>query len=962
MPEEAAAVVAADLWMPAAAEAVSAGTVALVSEASIGAFSMGSIVSNMFSPAQLARSAAGFAFNALIGAAFSPKPRASSMQQARAQGALINAVSNVEPIPTPYGTVRVGGSRILTEVTGDSKQYLHVVVLWGEGEIAGLQQLYLDGHPVSDSKYSGLVTTEHYTGTDAQAASAALTAAIPTKWSVNHTVSGVAYTYLRLTYDGTAFPTGLPNVTADLDGRRLYDPRTGSTTFSHNPALAIRDWLTNTRYGRGVAASMIDDTAFSSAASHCEERVTAPTHTAAFTADASTDECIFTATETFGRGDGITVSTTGALPTGLAAATTYYVIPTLDGRVKLATSYANALARAAIDLTDAGSGTHTMTHVDLPRYTLDGLVNPDDAPLDTLRAMLTACRGYLVFSGGQYKLRCDRTTAATSFTLNEDNILGAWSFAMSSKRTRFNRVKAKFFDPSQSWQPSLAIQESAAFRTTDNGLLLESQIDLPFTANYYRAGQIAQVEMKQSRFGIVVSLTATIAATQLEVGDVVPLTHTTPGWVAKNFRVIEIELLNSDEVRLTLREYDASVYTLDAIAVVNTRPSTTLPDPSVVATPGAPAVVESLYSTTDSAGVKSRATVSWTAPADIFVAEYLVEYKAAAASTWTRLPLTKGTSINLDDTTPGSYNFRVKAFNTLGAASAYSDTTTKELLGLTAAPADLTGFTISKVGGLALAIWTLPTDLDVQINGAVVVRHSMQTSGATWENGVVMKEFPGNLVSGFLDLVTGTYLVKARDSSGNYSANAASFVVTEGMVSGFTTVASTDQAALGFTGAKTNVANTGSSIQLDGTTLIDSMATSIDSWAYIDSLGGISATGSYAFDTYLDLTTVATRRFESDIQVTSFDSGDLIDDRTALIDDWNSIDGTVINDCTVTLFARTTNDDPAGAPTWTSWAPYRVADFTCRAIQHRLDFASGNAQHNIKVSTLKVDVKTPVSP
>jgi hypothetical protein len=41
-------------------------------------------------------------------------------------------------------------------------------------------------------------------------------------------------------------------ITADIDGRTLYDPRTGLTAFSRNPALAIRDYLTNTRYGRGV--------------------------------------------------------------------------------------------------------------------------------------------------------------------------------------------------------------------------------------------------------------------------------------------------------------------------------------------------------------------------------------------------------------------------------------------------------------------------------------------------------------------------------------------------------------------------------------------------------------------------------------------------------------------------------------------------------------------------------------
>jgi hypothetical protein len=62
------------------------------------------------------------------------------------------------------------------------------------------------------------------------------------------------------------------------------------------------------------------------------------------------------------------VSSTTTLPAGLAAATNYYVIPVSDLTCKLATSYANAVAGTAIDITDAGTGTHTMSTL-YPRYT-----------------------------------------------------------------------------------------------------------------------------------------------------------------------------------------------------------------------------------------------------------------------------------------------------------------------------------------------------------------------------------------------------------------------------------------------------------------------------------------------------------------------------------------------------------------------------------------------------------------
>ncbi len=84
-----------------------------------------------------------------------------------------------------------------------------------------------------------------------------------------------------------------------------------------------------------------------------------------FTADASTDTCtgtLFT-TNANTTGTAVVLTTTGTLPAGLALSTTYFVIRVsqVAGTFKLATTIANANAGTAIDITDAGSGTHTMT-------------------------------------------------------------------------------------------------------------------------------------------------------------------------------------------------------------------------------------------------------------------------------------------------------------------------------------------------------------------------------------------------------------------------------------------------------------------------------------------------------------------------------------------------------------------------------------------------------------------------
>lgn len=91
-----------------------------------------------------------------------------------------------------------------------------------------------------------------------------------------------------------------------------------------------------------------------------------------FTADAGTDIITMTSTTNIPSniltGTRVRLTTTTTLPAGLALATDYYVIKVTDSTFKLATSYANAIAGTAIDITSAGTGTHTMSRL-LPRYT-----------------------------------------------------------------------------------------------------------------------------------------------------------------------------------------------------------------------------------------------------------------------------------------------------------------------------------------------------------------------------------------------------------------------------------------------------------------------------------------------------------------------------------------------------------------------------------------------------------------
>ena len=182
-------------------------------------------------------------------------------------GVLLNKESNIEPLPVVYGSRRVGGVRVFVETNGSSNEYLYMALALCEGEVGSIAGIEIDGVSRFDSRFSGLVAFQTHTGADDQAASSLLIGA--PSWTNSHRLRGVAYLSVRLKWDQNAF-SGIPEITALVTGKRVYDPRNGNTTWSSNPALCIRDYLTNERYGKGLPASAIDDTAFAAAANDCD--------------------------------------------------------------------------------------------------------------------------------------------------------------------------------------------------------------------------------------------------------------------------------------------------------------------------------------------------------------------------------------------------------------------------------------------------------------------------------------------------------------------------------------------------------------------------------------------------------------------------------------------------------------------------------------------------------------------
>jgi hypothetical protein len=409
-------------------------------------------------------------------------------------------------------------------------------------------------------------------------------------------------------------------------------------------------------------------------------------------------------------------------------------------------------------------------------------------------------------------------------------------------------------------------------------------------------------------------------------------------WVVASEELIpeSWRIVSMSETDKTMLDITALAYRPDKYAAVEQN-LVLQPLPTSIIEAGQPSTPEDLLFTeslylSGLSVVAVKGAVSWETV--LGATSYVVTYQHSEQNSVTVSGILNNT-LDIQPMAEGDYTIRVYAVNTLGRRS-QANTVNVTVYGKTVPPLDVTNFSITKSSGIALAAWALHPDLDVQVGGNIVVRHSPLTTAASWQDGIILDAFAGNSVSGLLPLITGTYMAKAVDSSGNWSEEMISYVATEGLVTGFSTVGSLIEDPT-FPGSKTDTVVVSTTLELDGT-----------------------LTGSYLFDTHLDLTTVLTRRFEADIAVLSYDIGQLLDDRMDLIDDWGLLDGNAVDDCDATLYIAITDDDPSGTPTWGPWTPFMVGDFSCRAAKFKLELEAGIANHNISVSTLRVHAKVPI--
>ncbi len=211
------------------------------------------------------------------------------------KGILLNKQSNDSNIPVIYGERLTGGTRVFMETSGTDNTYLYMAIVMSEGEINDIEEIRVDDKVVtwasalsdgtevevnsSDSNFykdsTSLIRVEPHYGTDGQGASSLLSTL--SSWGSNHKLSGLCYLALRFKWNQDAF-TGIPKVQAKIQGKKVKTYNSSlveqSASYQTNPAWCLLDYLTNARYGKGLAVSEIDLQSFYDASQVCVTQVT----------------------------------------------------------------------------------------------------------------------------------------------------------------------------------------------------------------------------------------------------------------------------------------------------------------------------------------------------------------------------------------------------------------------------------------------------------------------------------------------------------------------------------------------------------------------------------------------------------------------------------------------------------------------------------------------------------------
>ncbi len=642
--------------------------------------------------------ALSFGLNALQ-SALVPKPSGSKGGDlsSQAQGITQNVKQAITTRRHVYGEMRVGGAITYMETTSNN-DYLHIILVIADHEVEEIGEIWLDDESIPQDyvdtngnvitgTYKGVARFKKHLGTLDQ--SADLDLIEETLLDVNFIGRGVSYLYGRLEYDRDVYPSSVPVISAFVKGKRLYDPRDGQVRFSNNAALIANDYMVSgidaLATGVGVDQGRINASSLVSSANVCDEDVLTK----------EVNDTILSASGNIIRLEGVNdrlqyqvgdkiILVGSNLPAGLSTGIDYFVIPYQRKgkiRVKLASSYVDALAGNEITLSSDGEG--TMRKISEPRYSAGGIIDTANDLSRNLNDVFTAMGGYFLTIGEDIHIN-SASYRSGSIEFDEVHIISPIiTRTKNSRRDRFNVVKGVYVSPINDGEAAdYPLVKNTTYIARD-GDEIAVDYDLSMTQRHTTAQRLAKIKLEKHRQEQFIEADFTLHALLVKPGDVILFSNIRLGVDKKEFEVVKWALKKRNVgnaplfyVRMSLQETSSAVYDWNngEETVVDPAPNSYLASALVVEVVSGFSLDSEPTFTHDGDKI-FNITASWDIHDNKFVSSggnYEIQYKISTDSIYSSIGLVDGsvTHQRITALKPDVlYDLRIYAYNNLGVRS-----------------------------------------------------------------------------------------------------------------------------------------------------------------------------------------------------------------------------------------------------------------------------------------------------
>lgn len=692
-----------------------------------------------------------------------------------------------------YGRDKVGGQLVYAEVTGDKKQFLHLVLALAAHECEAIEEIWFGNVLLPTPDGNGYIQSgEFYKGTSVHTDETVTVSGGTATLSQNAArVVGVTYNQGELGWGtdsgwshtpGTATVTGitLPGGVTQADIEYEYTEgaalvrvkkhlgQSGQTADSDLVSESDGKWTTAHK-GVGVCYLYVrlewDRDIFGALGIpeiKCviKGRKILDTRTST---TAWTDNAALVAADWLKRPEGM-YATSAQVPSSEV------------------TTAAN-ICDEEIDLNLSGSETQF-------RYTFNGSFTADMSARDVLEDISQSMAGKCIWVQGRWLIRpgAHRTPGAD---ITPSHLAGP-GLTIIPKMPRaelFNAVRVTYRDVDQGWaEVSAPLVTNALYESEDGDIQRVRTIQVASAMDHWRAQRLGKIELERGRQALSVQFQTNMRGYDLVPTDTVPLVFSRYGWggAGKVFEIEQRTYSPDGTVSYEAKETAAEVWDWNygEATLVDPAPDTSLRNPYLPPDALTGLAVASgtahLLRQTDGA-IATRAYVTWDQSEDGFVLQggkIELEWHEAGSAEWLVMAPLPGNAVSayvLPVADGTVVMFRIRQVNAIGRASEWAYKL-HEVVGKSQPPSDVLGFAVTIAPGIGTATWRACPDIDYRFT-------ELRLSDANWGSDAPPPMFRGDTTMWQTALETaGTYNVYARhfDASGNYSAGAAMVTVTVG--------------------------------------------------------------------------------------------------------------------------------------------------------------------------------------